>query len=48
MNIAFFAMGAWLILMGLVQAGNLQFQHRDKVMGVLAIVAGVIVLVKSL
>ncbi len=47
MKLGLIAMGAWLILMGLVQAGNLQFQHRAKVMGILAIVAGIITLASA-
>lgn len=35
------ALAVWLILMGLVQAFDIKFQNREKIMGVLAIIAGV-------
>jgi hypothetical protein len=47
-TIGFIALGVWLILMGLVQAFNIRFQNKDMVMGVLAIVAGAVVLLGQL
>ncbi len=35
----------WLIFMGMVQAASLSFQHMTLILGVLAIVAGVLLLV---
>lgn len=33
-------LAVWLILMGLVQAFDIKFQNREKIMGFLAIIAG--------
>ncbi len=33
-------LAVWLILMGLVQAFDIKFQNREKIMGILAIIAG--------
>ncbi len=41
-------LGAWLILMGAVQAFDIKFQNREKIMGGLAIVAGVVYLIFAL
>lgn len=39
--IAPLALAVWLILMGLTQAFDIKFQNRDKIMGILALIAGV-------
>ena len=38
----------WLILMGAMQAFDIKFNNRDKIMGILAIIAGVVFLVSAL
>lgn len=34
-------LAAWLILMGAMQAFDIKFNNRDKIMGFLAIIAGI-------
>jgi hypothetical protein len=34
-------LAVWLILMGAMQAFDIKFNNRDKIMGILAIIAGV-------
>lgn len=41
-------LAVWLILMGALQAFDIKFTNRDKIMGALAIVAGVLMLVSFL
>lgn len=41
-------LAVWLILMGAMQAFDIKFNNRDKIMGGLAIIAGVIFLVSAL
>ena len=41
-------LSVWLILMGAMQAFDIKFNNRDKIMGVLAIIAGVVFLIASL
>jgi len=38
----------WLILMGAMQAFDIKFNNRDKIMGGLAIIAGILMLVSYL
>jgi len=46
--IARICLAVWLILMGALQAFDIKFNNRDKIMGVLAIVAGVVFLIAAL
>ncbi len=39
-------LGAWLLLSGLAAIANLSFKYDDMVMGVLALVAGVLVILR--
>jgi hypothetical protein len=39
------ALAIWLILMGAVQAFDIKFANRDKIMGFLALIAGIIFLI---
>ncbi len=48
MVIANVCLAIWLILMGAVQAFDIKFPNREKIMGGLAIVAGVIWLIFAL
>ena len=48
MNIGSICLAIWLILMGAVQAFDIKFQNREKIMGFLAIVAGVVYLIFAL
>lgn len=41
-------LAVWLILMGAVQAFDIKFNNREKIMGGLAIVAGVLMLISFL
>ena len=41
-----YALGAWLILYGLTSAIQLSFKYQSIVMGVLALVAGVLVFIR--
>lgn len=38
-------LAVWLILMGAVQAFDIRFANREKIMGYLAIIAGVVYLI---
>jgi hypothetical protein len=40
-------LGIWLVLQGLIELLNLSFRYDDLVVGVLALVAGVLVLVRK-
>lgn len=42
-----FALGAWLALHGLSEVINLNYRYESTVMGVLALVAGILVLVRQ-
>ncbi|HQR06178.1 MAG TPA: hypothetical protein PLN21_05115 [Gemmatales bacterium] len=46
--IAHICLAVWLILMGALQAFDIKFNNRDKIMGFLAIIAGVIYLIGAL
>lgn len=39
-KLGFICLAIWLILMGALQAFDIKFNNRDKIMGILAIVAG--------
>lgn len=41
-------LAVWLILMGAMQAFDIRFNNRDKIMGFLAIIAGVTTLISIL
>jgi len=41
------ALGTWLVLHGLSNIINLNFQYQNMVMGVLALVAGVLVFIRK-
>ena len=41
-------LAVWLILMGAVQAFGIKFTNRDMIMGILALIAGVIALIVAL
>ncbi|HMP02828.1 MAG TPA: hypothetical protein PKD86_15665 [Gemmatales bacterium] len=43
-----FCLAAWLILMGLLQAFKIDFKNKDMIMGILAIIAGVTMLLTLL
>jgi hypothetical protein len=38
-------LAVWLILMGAIQGFDIKFQNRDMILGVLAIIAGVVMLI---
>jgi hypothetical protein len=38
-------LGVWLILMGLMQVLDLTFRHQNVVMGLLALIAGIILVI---
>lgn len=42
-----YALGAWMVLYGLSAVIKLNFQYEHTVMGVLAIVAGVLVFIRQ-
>jgi len=42
-----FFLGAWLILNGLNSVINLNFQYESMVMGVLALIAGLLVILRK-
>lgn len=48
MNIGSICLAIWLILMGAVQAFDIKFANREKIMGGLALVAGVIFLIYAI
>lgn len=45
--IANICLAVWLILMGAIQAFDIKFNNRDKIMGFLAMIAGVVFLIGS-
>lgn len=47
-KIGFFCLAVWLILMGALQGFDIKFNNRDKVMGILAIIAGIGILVSAI
>lgn len=47
-TIGFFCLAVWLILMGALQGFDVKFANRDKIMGVLAIIAGITVLISAM
>jgi hypothetical protein len=42
-----YAVGAWFVLHGLGSVINLNFQYESMVMGVLALIAGVLVVLRT-
>lgn len=44
-NLAFFLLGAWLILHGLISIIHLSFSGLDLLMSILALVAGILLIV---
>lgn len=48
LKVAWICLCVWLILMGALQAFDIKFQNRDKIMGFLAIIAGVVLLIATL
>lgn len=40
-KLGFLCLAVWLIMQGLLQGFDIKFNNRDKIMGILAIVAGV-------
>lgn len=40
-------LGLWLILNGLVSIANLSFRYDDLIIGLIAVIAGVLVLVRK-
>ncbi|MFO0814682.1 MAG: hypothetical protein U0796_15785 [Gemmatales bacterium] len=48
LTVAWICLSVWLILMGALQAFDIKFQNRDKIMGFLAIIAGVVLLIAHL
>ena len=47
MKIWTYAVGAWFILTGLNSVINLDFQYEKMVMGILALIAGVLVIIRK-
>lgn len=47
-TIGFFCLAVWQILMGALQGFDVKFANRDKIMGVLAIIAGVTMFITAL
>lgn len=47
-QIGFICLAVWLILMGALQGFDVKFENRDKIMGILAIIAGIGVLISAL
>lgn len=47
-TIGVFCLAAWLILMGAMQAFSIKFANSDKIMGGLAIVAGIVNLIAAI
>jgi hypothetical protein len=47
MKFGYLFLGIWLILQGLTQLLNLSFRYDDLIVGVLALVAGVFVLLRK-
>ena len=46
--IAHICLAVWLILMGAIQAFDIKFNNRDKIMGALALIAGIVYLIGAL
>ena len=44
-KVGMICLAIWLILMGAIQGFNIKFQNRDMILGILAIVAGAIMLI---
>lgn len=47
MKLGYLFLGIWLILQGLIELLNLSFRYDDLISGVLALVAGVFVLLRK-
>lgn len=47
MKIWQYALGAWLILMGLNSVIGLDFEYDDLLLGVLALAAGVLIIIRK-
>ena len=47
MKLGYYFLGAWLILHGLQKLIDISFKYDDMLMGILALVAGILVIIRK-